>query len=151
MNTWSRKIFTTTALALILCLSMLVITGEAQAQRFVDNGNGTVTDTQTGLMWTQNANMFGGLNWHDAMSRCSSFSISGIGGWSLPSKVELEGLSHAMQGGHPFAGVQSTSYWSHTIFTDNLEGAWFVNMRSGFVYVDIMSSFRNVWCVRSGQ
>ncbi|WP_459936950.1 hypothetical protein [Desulfonatronum parangueonense] len=38
-------------------------------------------------MWTKDANPFGKLNWHDAMARCSSFSISGIGGWRLPSKL----------------------------------------------------------------
>jgi hypothetical protein len=104
-----RKIFGTAALAFMLCLTGLVMSGEAQAQRFVDNGNGTVTDTVTGLMWTKNANPFGRLNWHDAMSRCSSFSISGIGGWRLPSKDELVALYHAIQGGHPFTGVQSSS------------------------------------------
>ncbi len=51
--------------------------------------NGTVTDTQTGLMWTKDANMLGQLNWYDAMNRCNSFNISGIGGWRLASKDEL--------------------------------------------------------------
>ncbi len=83
------KLFTTAALTLMLCMTGLVITGEAQAQRFLDNGNGTVTDTVTGLMWTKDANPFGTLNWHDAMARCGSFSISEIGGWRLPSKDEL--------------------------------------------------------------
>jgi hypothetical protein len=98
------------AITLTLCLTGLVITGEAQAQRFVDNGNGTVTDTVTGLMWTKDANLFGRLNWHDAISRCSSFSISGIGGWRLPSKDQLETLHHAMKGGQPFTGVQASTY-----------------------------------------
>jgi len=62
---------------LLLLGALLVPT---QAQRFVDNGNGTVTDTITSLMWTKDANPFGKLNWHDAIARCSSFSISGIGG-----------------------------------------------------------------------
>ncbi len=84
-----RKIFGTAALAFMLCLTGLVMSGEAQAQRFVDNGNGTVTDTVTGLMWTKDASLFGERNWNDAMSACSSFSISGIGGWRLPRKHEL--------------------------------------------------------------
>ncbi len=66
--------------AAMLCLTGLSMTGEAQAQRFVDKGNGMVRDTVTELMWTKNANPFGKLNWHDAIARCSSFSISGIGG-----------------------------------------------------------------------
>ncbi len=34
--------------------------------RFIDNGDGTVTDQLTGLMWLQNANIFGpggGMEW----------------------------------------------------------------------------------------
>ncbi len=54
-----KKFFTTAALTFMLCMTGLVITGEAQAQRFTDNGNGTVTDTVTGLMWTKDANPFG--------------------------------------------------------------------------------------------
>ena len=45
---WS-KIFGIAALAFMLCLTGLVMSGEAQAQRFTDNGNGTVTDTVTNL------------------------------------------------------------------------------------------------------
>ncbi len=106
-------------MAFLFCLTMLIMSGDAQSQRFVDNGNGTVTYTQTGLMWTQNANPFGELNWHDATARCGSFSISGIGGWRLPSKDELVALYHAMQGGHPFTGVQSSDYWSSTAIAGN--------------------------------
>ncbi len=80
MRTIWRKIFGTAALTIMLCLTGLVITGEAQAQRFVDNGNGTVTDKQTGLMWTKDADPFGTMNWHDAMAGCGSFSIAGIDG-----------------------------------------------------------------------
>ncbi|PTN38207.1 hypothetical protein [Desulfonatronum sp. SC1] len=54
---WS-KIFTTAALTFMLCLTGLVMTGQAQAQRFVDNGNGTVTDTVTNLMWTKHSAPF---------------------------------------------------------------------------------------------
>jgi hypothetical protein len=66
--------------AVMLCLTGLVMSGEAQAQRFVDNGNGTVTDTATGLMWMKDAYQLGQSLWHDAMDECSSLSINGIGG-----------------------------------------------------------------------
>ncbi len=75
-----RKIFGTAALALMLCLTGLVMSGEAQAQRFVDNGDGTVTDTATNLMWTKDVKALGELTWNDAKAGCASFSISGIGG-----------------------------------------------------------------------
>ncbi|WP_052507469.1 DUF1566 domain-containing protein [Desulfonatronovibrio magnus] len=145
------KIFTTAALTLMLCLTGLVMTSEAQAQRFVDNGNGTVTDTMTNLMWTKDADPFGRLNWEDAMSRCESFSISGIGGWRLPSRDELVALSHALKGGHPFTGVQSSNYWSSTSSAGYPDDAWFVDMYYGDVVYSYKPYAYHVWPVRAGQ
>ncbi len=154
MNIW-RKLFTTAALAFILCLTGLVMSGEAQAQRFVDNGNGTVTDTVTRLMWTKDANPFGNMNWHDAMARCGSFSVSGIGGWRLPSKDELVALYHAIKGEHLFTRVQSSYYWSSTALADVKNYAWNVHMNYGFSYYDSMNDSKTssyyVWPVRTGK
>ena len=146
-----RKLFGTAALTFMLCLTGLVMTGEAQAQRFVDNRDGTVTDTQTGLMWTKDANLFGELNWYDAMSRCSSFSISGIGGWRLPSRDELVAIYHAIQGGHPFTGFQSPYYWSSTTDAVDSDVAWGVGMGGGFVGNEFKTYTNHVWPVRVGQ
>ena len=146
-----RKLFGIAALALMLCLTGLVMSGEAQAQRFTDNGNGTVTDTVTGLMWTKDASPFGILNWHDAMARCSSFSISGIGGWRLPSKDELVAIYHAIQGEHPFTRVRSSSYWSSTSYAGPKGLAWFVYMSNGYVTYHNESLPNFVWPVRAGQ
>ncbi len=145
------KFFTTSALAFMLCLTWMVMSGEAQAERFTDNGNETVTDTETGLMWTKDANLFGELNWHDAMSRCGSFSISGIGGWRLPSKDELIVLSHALKGGHPFTGVQSSDYWSSTTLAVNADFAWYVGMDYGVLYRYFKTYTAHVWPVRVGK
>ncbi|SMP62725.1 Protein of unknown function [Desulfonatronum zhilinae] len=150
MKMW-RKIFTTAALTFMLCLTGLAMSGEAQAERFVDNGNGTVTDTVTNLMWTKDANPFGRLNWDDAMSRCSSFSISGIGGWRLPSRDELVALHHAIQGGHPFTGVQSSWYWSSTTYPRYTDGVWRVSMYSGWDNATGKADTAHVWPVRAGQ
>jgi hypothetical protein len=43
-------------MAVMFCMAGLVMKGDAQADRFVNNGNGTVTDTQTGLMWADHDN-----------------------------------------------------------------------------------------------
>ncbi len=151
MNILSRKIFATAALVCMLCLAGLVMTGEAQAQRFVDNGNGTVTDTVTGLMWTKDANPFGKLKWHDAMSRCSSFNISGIGGWRLPSRDELVAIYHAIQGGHPFTGVHPALYWSSSTEGLSTDCAWLVYMGRGVVTNNGKVLCNHVWPVRVGK
>ncbi len=82
-----RKIFTTVALAFMLCLTGLVMSGTVLAQQCVDNGDGTVTDKGAGLMW-QKATA-GPMDWHTAMSYASSLSLGGHSDWRLPSSDEL--------------------------------------------------------------
>ncbi len=67
--------------------------------------------------------------WYDTLSRCGAYSISGIGGWKLPSKDELQALHRAMRGGHPFAGDHSRLYWSSEAASDYR--AWSVHMSDG--------------------
>ena len=38
---------------LILLVALLLCSPQAFAQRYTDNGDGTVTDTDTGLVWQQ--------------------------------------------------------------------------------------------------
>ncbi len=44
MKEWSVKIFGVVAMAVLICLGMLIISGTAFADLCVDNGDGTVTD-----------------------------------------------------------------------------------------------------------
>ena len=61
--------------------------------RFVDCGNGTVTDTQTGLIWLKNANCFFSQDWDAAMAfaaglksgDCGLTDNSAAGNWRLPT------------------------------------------------------------------
>ncbi|MEI6126135.1 MAG: DUF1566 domain-containing protein, partial [Pseudomonadota bacterium] len=62
-------------------------------RRFVDNNNGTVTDTRTGLIWLKKANPCYRKDWADAVAYCSSLKNGGAGltdgsaagQWRLPS------------------------------------------------------------------
>ena len=61
--------------------------------RFTDNGDGTVTDNLTGLIWLKNANCFGQRTWANALSDCNNLASgscgltdgSSAGDWSLPN------------------------------------------------------------------
>ena len=48
--------------------------------RFQNNGNGTVTDLTTGLMWTKDAN-HGQKDWHHAIQYCKDLHYAGHGDW----------------------------------------------------------------------
>lgn len=70
------------------------------AQRFVDCGNGTVTDTVTGLIYLKNADCFTSQNWPTANQSaagladgsCGLTDGSGAGDWRLQTREEWEGI-----------------------------------------------------------
>ena len=76
---------------MVLFLGSFVSAEYAQAARFVNNGNGTVTDTQTGLMWADHDNG-SNINWPNAKSYCEGYSGGGKSGWREPTMDELQQL-----------------------------------------------------------
>jgi len=65
---------------------------------FVDNGDETVTDKNTGLMWMKNDNgaygvgdeTYGGMFWADALDYCENLELAGKSDWRLPNAKELQ-------------------------------------------------------------
>ncbi|MBF0337944.1 MAG: DUF1566 domain-containing protein [Nitrospirae bacterium] len=130
--------------------------------RFTDNGNQTVTDNLTGLMWTKDANLPGTTKtWQEALDYVASMNSAGTYGytdWRLPNVNELESLVNAGQANpttwlisQGFANVQTNDYWSSTSSAGSTSEAWFVNMVDGNVPAHVKSSGHYVWPVRSGQ
>ena len=131
--------------------------------RFKDNGDGTVTDNLTGLMWAKNANMGGIMNWNSAIDYAENVSLGAVGcgltwnDWRLPNVRELQSLidfgnqSPALPTGHPFTSVQSSDYWSSTTSASNTDGAFGVYIVWGMTgYKTKASSDGYVWPVRGG-
>ena len=87
----SKRILTRLILAVFLCLTVLSAVAVGADERFMDNGDGTVTDTRTGLMWAQTDNM-GHINWHDAKLYCENIILSEHNDWRMPTIKELETL-----------------------------------------------------------
>jgi len=58
---------------------------------FVDNGDGTVTDAATELMWQQ-ADSGAGMNWEDALAYAEDLTLAGYDDWRLPSVKELQSI-----------------------------------------------------------
>jgi hypothetical protein len=58
----------------------------------IDNGNGTVTDETTGLMWQQ-VTSEKIMNWNQAVVYCKNLKIGNYKkGWRLPTITELRSL-----------------------------------------------------------
>ncbi len=147
MNKKFMKTFGTMAIALTFCLTMLFISSTSFAQQCVDNGDRTVTDNGTGLMW-QKATA-GPMNWHSAMSYASRLSMGGHSGWRLPSRDELANLYHSPC--KSMMEVVSSYYWSSTTHAYGTGGAWLVGFHDGYVYGFCKSNSYYVRAVRAGQ
>jgi hypothetical protein len=136
--------------------------------RFTDNGDGTVTDNLTALIWTKDANCPGLGTWTAALDYCNALSAgtcglsdgSKVGDWRLPNVRELQSLvdyaNHdpALPTGHPFTNVQYVPglfYWSSTTRAFATGSAWMVNFRYGGVDDNVFSGVSHACCVRDGQ
>ncbi len=143
--------------------------GAGVTSRFTDNGNGTVTDNLTSLIWLKDASCLGAQTWANALAAantlanyiCSLTDGSTAGDWRLPNLNELESLVDAsrywppLSSGHPFGtSVQSLNYWSSSIYAANTSQAWYVSMDGGGVYYsayDNLGNSNRVWAVRGGS
>lgn len=86
-----RKFFT---ISVMFCLLMVFLVSMVQAdERFIDNGDGTVTDTLTSLMWASSDNM-GDITWHNAKIYCENPPLAGYkySDWRMPTIKELKTL-----------------------------------------------------------
>ncbi len=58
---------------------------------FKDNGDGTIADLATGLVWTK-SDSGKGLDWGQALAFCESLSFAGQNDWRLPNAKELHSI-----------------------------------------------------------
>jgi len=103
---------------------------------FIDNGDGTVTDTSTGLMWQQDtpADTY---DWNSAIEYCEDLSFAGYSDWRLPNINELKSIVDFSKATLSidtdfFLFTVSSSYWSSTaiIYHPTYIG-WAVSFASG--------------------
>jgi len=153
----------------------------ASGDRFLDNGDGTITDSCTDLVWLKNADCYGQQNWENAISsadglndgECGLSDGSLEGDWHLATKEELQGIgtdppttweSETWENGHyiypsvtwtppsiPFLNIQS-DYWSSTFELDDITHAWRIDIASGgVIHAGKAGNFIYVWPVRSAN
>lgn len=85
---------------------------------WVVNGNGTVTDSATDLMWQQDT-PDNSMTWEDALSYCQTLDLGGYTDWRLPTIKELRSIvdyssySPAIDT-NIFKDIIASFYWSST-------------------------------------
>ena len=77
---------------------------------FTDNGDGTVTDNVTGLIWEQSPNS-GPSSWPEAQDYCDVLTLNGLDGWRMPYLKELFSISN-FSAGWPYL---DTTYFALTV------------------------------------
>jgi len=124
---------------------------------FVANGDGTVTDTDTGLMWQQ-ATAPGAYTWQQALSYCENLTLAGYPDWRLPSVNELQSIvdysryDPAINTDYFSNTAVLSDYWSSTTYAGYPYDAWVVGFYYGGIYYGLKSGTDvYVRAVRSGQ
>jgi Protein of unknown function (DUF1566) len=127
----------------LLCTLLIPAVGMPDTVRFQDNGNGTVSDLQTGLMW-QKGDSFKhaqkGLSWYQAweyVDKKNGEKFAGYNDWRLPTLDELHGIwdpnlpLKSKDGepiGLPAVFADSGSYYLWTSNERNLDHAWYFGL-----------------------
>jgi len=147
---------------------------------FTDNGDGTVTDNNTGLIWQKcsvgqnNDSSCSGTaatyNWYQASGTydlvnnpssqnvCGALTLGGYSDWRLPSKKELTSIvDYSIPYPGPtikqsnFPNTVASNYWSSTKLAYGPYDAWDVDFGVGDVYYYIKVAPGYFRCVRGGQ
>ena len=104
--------------------------------RFVDEGDGTVLDTCTGLLWQKTPGKQG-ATWCDALAYCEGLSLAGHDDWRLPNVRELHSLVDYGRDAPPLDPVFNTlpgahsGYWASTTLANDDRLAWHVAFGRG--------------------
>ena len=90
------------------------------AGSYKDNGDGTVTDTSTDLMWQQVSSSFN-KTWEQALAYCEGLSLGDYTDWRLPTIKELQSLVDYNRRGPAinttyFSNTATSWYWSSTTY-----------------------------------
>jgi hypothetical protein len=128
--------------------------------RFADNGDGTTTDTLTGLMWASAAGSTT-TTWEAALNIANNSTLAGHDDWRLPNVNELTSLVNTEQsapnswlnGLDEFSGIQANRYWTSTVISQNATlWGWVVHMDTGVLARTNVSAIPTsyAWQVRDG-
>jgi len=139
---------------------------------YTDNGNGTITDNNTGLVWEKKTNCTGGTHcvndpytWQGALDYVAALNTANFAGhndWRLPNIKELQSIVNYENVNPSVSAVFNDCgngsctaayvYWSSTSYANFPDFAWYVNFYAGDVeanYKSLNSIF--VRAVRGGS
>ena len=104
------------------------------APSYTDNGNGTILDNITGLMWQKTDG--GEMTFESAIAYCKTLSLGGFSDWRLPTSHELFGINNfdrlnpALNTTY-FMKTAAEYWWTSDMRADDNSSVWVVNAGGG--------------------
>ena len=101
---------------------------------FTDNGDGTITDNNTLLMWQKTDG--GEMTVESAIAYCSDLVLAGFSDWRLPTGIELFSINHynylnpALDTNY-FTKTVAQYWWTSETQADDPSKVWVVNAGGG--------------------
>lgn len=147
---------------------LLAVMSQTATAAYINNGDGTVIDDNTQLMWQRcsapsTESSCGGVTpityaWEDALAYCTDLTLGGYNDWRLPNIKTLQSLVDVAKTSSPnidsasFPDTQLGDYWTSTTLAGTGSMAWYIN----FDILIYMASGKDKWdvsyvrCVRGG-
>jgi hypothetical protein len=142
-----------------------LVHGESSVNSFVNNNDGTITQTNTGLMWAKCSEGQTGssctgtaavMDWSQALTAANNSNLGGYNDWRLPNVKELQTLidqsnyNPAIDTSY-FPNTPSSWFWSGSPVAYYPELAWFVYFDYGGASYYYRDYYGHVRLVRGGQ
>jgi len=131
-------------------IAAIILLGAGSVFAFSDNGDNTITDSRTGLVWQKLNDSTTARTWESAITYCEGLTLSGQSDWRLPNVKELKTIvdntkySPAINTTY-FPNTQQNNYWSSTTeagydnylarYVDFYDGTVFFYSKTGSAYV----------------
>jgi Protein of unknown function (DUF1566) len=136
-----------------------VTAGAPNPEAYTDNGDQTITDNVTGLMW-QKAVPTGTYTWAQALAYCPTLTLGGYSDWRIPSRIELVsivdfGQSYPSINTTYFPATPANGFWASAAeagqsppVSGMVYYAWGVSFALGGSGPAEVTTYHNVRCVR---
>jgi len=99
---------------------------------YTDNGNETISDNVTGLMWQKGGS--GEIGWEKGIEYCEDLTLAGHEDWRLPGSQEMFSIANQGQpplGSNIFSSTKAKYFWTVTTHANLPDLKWTVNRGGG--------------------
>ena len=132
--------------------AITLLSANAWSAELQDNGDGSVTDLESGRTWQQDDDNTR-RDWKSAQAYCDDLILAEKADWRLPTPEELASIvvykdTHPTIDTAKFPSTQSSGYWSGTIMQGNSWQAWYVDFYYGPVDFSSKKQSHYVRCIR---